>query len=565
VIKKIVILSLLLFSAGVFLFSENTDLKNISFQSDQVEDELLSSLLNEMNHEELLGQVLMLGYMGEEASPVILEWISEHKIGGIKVFGWNANNLSVLADTIGIMQKAALATPLGIPLIVATDQEGGWVRHVKGATSITPGNMAIGASGLPYDAYQTGLYIGRELRSLGINMNFAPTVDVYLNPLADVVGPRAFSNNPVQTGTLGTAFFKGMDDAGVISTAKHFPGHGNADKDSHGTLPIINSDKEFLESNDLIPYKMMIQEGLPAIMAGHLAFPHITGNDIPATLNPVFLREILREEMGFEGLIITDDMVMQGAQRNRTLAQACEESLRAGSDLLLVSRTPREHEKIWDTLSKLIYEDEEFYQIVYQAAEHVLRTKVQYLKREDAVPYIPEYKTDRSTIPATGSKDFFFNQAARSTTLIRKNTIPLSENSSVLIAGMFSEFRYKGRDFFPDSKILRIPYSFDSKEKWEIVDSILEQADSYDSIIFSLSRYQDLRVLKELSSLADQVVILSSLTPIYLNDLPWIRDAVAVYGTGEESFTAGFAAIRGDFTPTGKLPIPIDMPIPLEE
>lgn len=557
-VNKTLILSLLLFSAGVFLFSENTELKNITFQNERPEEELVSSLLNEMNREELLGQVLMLGYMGEVASPVIMEWISEHKIGGIKVFGWNANNLSVLAETIGTMQKAALATPLGIPLIVATDQEGGWVRHVKGATSITPGNMAIGASGLPYDAYQTGLYIGRELRSLGINMNFAPTVDVYLNPLADVVGPRAFSDNPLQTGTLGTAFFKGMDDAGVISTAKHFPGHGNADKDSHGTLPIINSDKKFLETNDLVPYKMMIKEGLPAIMAGHLAFPNITGNNIPATLNPVFLKEILREEMGFEGLIITDDMVMQGAQRNRTLSQACEESLRAGSDLLLVSRNPQEHEKIWESLSKLIYEDEDFYNVVYQAAEHVLKTKVQYLKREDAVPYIPEYVTDSSTIPAAGSKDFFFDQAARGTTLIRKETIPLSKNSSVLIAGMFSEFRYKGRDFYPDSRILRIPYSFDTDEKWDIVDSILALSDSYDSIIFSLSRYQDLRILKELSSLADKIIILSSLTPIYLNELPWVKDAVAVYGTGEESFTAGFAAIRGDFTPTGKLPIPME-------
>ena len=101
-------------------------------------------------------------------------------------------------------------------------------------------------------------------------------MDVYLNPLADVIGPRAFSDNPVQTGVLGTAFFKGMDKAGIISTAKHFPGHGNADEDSHGTLPIILSDRSFLDANDLVPYKMMIREGLPAIMAGHLAFPNIT-------------------------------------------------------------------------------------------------------------------------------------------------------------------------------------------------------------------------------------------------------------------------------------------------
>ena len=167
--KYFLILVLLLYSAGVFLYADS-----ISFQSDLPEEELADNLISQMSPEDLMGQVLMLGYQGELASETILEWISRYKIGGIKVFGWNANDLSVLAETIGTMQETALSTPLGIPLIVATDQEGGWVRHIKGESSITPGNLAIGASGLPYDAFQTGYYIGMELRELGINMNFRP-------------------------------------------------------------------------------------------------------------------------------------------------------------------------------------------------------------------------------------------------------------------------------------------------------------------------------------------------------------------------------------------------------
>ena len=545
---------LLQFTAGVFLYSQTS----FSFKSNLPNEQLVEELINRMDNQALLGQVLMLGYTGEIANDTILHWIRDNKIGGIKVFGWNANDLEVLSDTIATMQKAAFSTPLEIPLIIATDQEGGWVRHVKGDTSITPGNLALGADGLPNDAYQTGFYIGEELKALGINMNFAPTVDVYLNPLADVIGPRAFSNDPVQTGLLGTAFFKGMDDAGVISTAKHYPGHGNAEEDSHGTLPVIQSDKEFLEKNDLVPYKMMIAQGLPAIMAGHLAYPQITGDYTPASLSPVFLKDILREELGYTGLVITDDLVMQGAHDgDSSMPEVCEQAIRAGSDFLLISRNPDLHERIWVYLKDLITEDPDFKELVKQAAVRVLSTKTRYLKRENSVPFFPEYKNGDSSIPAEGSGDFFFNQAVRSTTLIKKKMIPLAEDKKILIAGIFNDFRRQGRNFFPDAQTMLIPYSFDTDEKWDIIDSLTERSKDYDAIVFSLSRYQDLRILKELENLSDKIIILSSLTPVYLDKIPWVKDAVAVYGTGWESFAAGFGAIRGDFTPAGHLPIPL--------
>ncbi|MDC7234070.1 MAG: glycoside hydrolase family 3 protein [Spirochaetales bacterium] len=518
-------------------------------------DQLARALTADMSHAELLGQVLMLGYTGDLASPEIMEWITENKIGGIKVFGWNANDLSVLADTIGKMQDGALSNRQKIPLIVATDQEGGWVRHIKGESSITPGNLALGASGLPYDSWQTGYYIAYELRRLGINMNFAPTVDVYLNPLAEVIGPRAFSQDPVQTGVLGTAFYKGMEEAGVIATAKHFPGHGNADEDSHGTLPVIPSDREFLDKNDLVPYKMMIREGLPAIMAGHLAFPAITGDMKPSSLCPVFLKEILRDELGFEGLVITDDLVMHGAQYgNKPLPQVCEDAIRAGSDFLLVSRSPPVHRQIWDHLLYLIETDKDFEQDVRTATERILKVKLDYLKREDHVPFHPDPLGIDRDIPASGSREYFFGQAARSTTTLKQSSFPLPGDSRVLTAGLYSDFRRTGTSFFQGNSI-RIPYSFDSREKWQVIDSLKEQAAGYDYIIFSLSRSQDLRILKELEDLADKIVVISSLTPIYLNEVPWVKDAVAVYGTGIESYQAGFAAVRGDFVPGGKLPI----------
>jgi len=542
-------LILLLFTGAVF------SLHSLDFNSDIPSDQLVEKLLDDMTSEELLGQVMMLGYMGETASPVIMDWITEKKIGGIKVFGWNANDLAVLAETIGAMQEGALQNRHKIPLIIATDQEGGWVRHIKGETSITPGNLALGASGLPYDSYMTGLYIGRELRRLGINMNFAPTVDVYLNPLADVIGPRAFSQDPVKTGTLGTAFFKGMDEAGVISTAKHFPGHGNADEDSHGTLPVISSDLDFIESHDLIPYKMMIKEGLPAIMAGHLAFPAITGDLKPASLCSIFLTDILRKEMKYKGLVITDDLIMQGAQyKNFSLPEICELALRAGSDILLISRNPDTHQEIWNYLLDLMHSDSHFHDSVRTAASRVLQIKADYLKRDNHVPFKPDVEGIARDIPGEGSPSFFFAQAVRSTTMIKQTSIPIGEKVRVLSCGLYSDFRRMGDAMFQGDSV-KIPYSFDASEKWDVVSSIERIEKDYDYIIFSLSRYQDLRILKELSHLSDKIIVLSSLTPIYLNEVPWVKDAVAVYGTGIDSYQAGMGAIRGDFYPTGKLPV----------
>jgi len=540
---------LLFFTGAVYSLSA------LDFNSALPADQLVEELLDDMSSEEILGQVMMLGYMGETASPVIMEWITEKKIGGIKVFGWNANDLAVLAETIGTMQDGALRNRHRIPLIIATDQEGGWVRHIKGETSITPGNLALGASGLPYDSYMTGLYIGQELRRLGINMNFAPTVDVYLNPLADVIGPRAFSQDPVKSGTLGTAFFKGMDEAGVISTAKHFPGHGNADEDSHGTLPVIPSDLNFIESHDLIPYKMMIKEGLPAIMAGHLAFPAITGDMKPASLCSLFLEDILRDEMNFQGLVITDDLIMQGAQyKNYSLPEICEAALRAGSDILLISRNPENHQEIWDYLLVLMQNDPDFKTSVRTAASRILQIKADYLKRDDHVPFKPDVEGISRDIPGDGSQTFFFAQAVRSTTMVKQTAIPIGQTPAVLSCGLYSDFRRMGDTMFHGGSV-KIPYSFDTPEKWEVVNTIDSLQADYDYIIFSLSRYQDLRILKELSHLADKIIVLSSLTPIYLNEVPWVRDSVAVYGTGIDSFQAGMGAIRGDFHPTGKLPV----------
>ncbi|MCL2130699.1 MAG: glycoside hydrolase family 3 protein, partial [Treponema sp.] len=332
-----------------------------SFNDGLGSEELAFRLTEQMTDEQALAQCFMLGWVGAEPSPLIMEWIRSRNIGGVKIFGWNTGDTRKLAETVGELQKDALASGLGIPLFVATDQEGGLVRHVKGDTSETPGNMAIGASGRPMDAYLSGYYIGRELSLLGINMNFAPSVDLYTNKDSVLIGPRSFGSDPVSAGILGAAFVKGLKETGIIATAKHYPGHGDTDEDSHGVLPRIMVPFETLWERELLPYRLLAKEDLPAVMSGHLAFPNTEAGEAPASLSSWFLKDLLRGRMEYNGLIITDDLLMNGATMYAgSLSAAAKQALIAGNDVIMLSQTPLLNNAVWTFLASSMKEEPEF-------------------------------------------------------------------------------------------------------------------------------------------------------------------------------------------------------------
>ena len=456
------------------------------------------------------------------------------------------------------MQREAARTPAGVPLFIATDQEGGWVRHVKGTTSVTPGNMSIGAGGLPYDAYRTGKLIGSELRALGINMNFAPTVDVYTNPEAHVIGPRAFSSDPLTTAVMSQAYFHGMRSMGIVSTAKHFPGHGNADRDSHGSLPVIYDDLETLLARDLLPYRMLIPEGLPAIMTGHLAFPEITGDTVPASLSATLVHDLLRETLGFKGLVITDDLRMAGARQSGVgIPKAAEKALRAGNDIIMISLDTRLHQQVWDHLYRVLEEDPGFRQILETAVTRILRIKEEYLTSEWSVPFEPDPSLIDQAIPA--DEAYLLQQAGRSVTAVETRGLPLLRQESVLLTGQIGGFFRAGKARFPGAESYECAYDPFYSPAPGAAASIAARGPFYDRIIFCLATPGSFEVLKELArrapGLKDKIIVVSVLTPVYLLDLDWLSAAVAAYGMGDESFTAAFGALLGDFEPSGVLPL----------
>lgn len=523
------------------------------------DDEDVSELVASMDESELAGQVLMLGYDGEFPSDEFVDFVQRAAIGGIKVFGWNAGNLRVLSAGISRMQEAASLSSLSVPLLVATDQEGGWVRHIKGETSETPGNLAIGASGIAIDAYQSGLVIGRELWMLGINMNFAPTVDVYVHPDAEVIGPRAFSADPVETAFLAIAFYRGLEEAGVVATAKHFPGHGNTGVDSHGAMPVIEDSLETIWGRDLVPYRMLVAEGLPAIMSGHLSFPAITGDEFPATLSPKFLQEILRDTLGFKGLVITDDLRMFGVlQGGKDIVEVSKLALEAGNDMILISTNLALHKQVHDFLTTEARNDRAFRRTLQGAALRILRIKQRYIS-DGVAPQADDDQIDNILDPL--GRDALFDLACRSITVGGTESIPLSESdmkdrgANLLLVGQHAEFFSQGLDRFPSAESFQFAFGGASESQ---VSSLLTMANEADRVIYCLGNEPALKLLESLEPIAEKVTVFSVHTPKYLGNARWIRSSIATFASGVDSFRAGFAVLAGDYVPEGSMPIPLE-------
>ena len=510
-----------------------------------------------MSDGELAGQLFMISYPGTDPDENTLQWIEERNLGGIKIFGKNVGSLPKLAENIGLLQEKASETKLRIPLLTATDQEGGWVRHIKENTSETAGNMSLGASGIVSDSLMSSLYINRQLKVLGINMNFAPTVDIYSNPNNMVIGPRAFSSDPVQTAKLAKAWYHGAEEAGIIATAKHFPGHGRTDKDSHGTLPVIKATLDEIEQSDLIPFKALIEEGVPAIMAGHLAFPKITGSNRPATISQVLLKRVLREKLGFQGIIITDDMIMAGASSyTPNTAYACLESIRCGADMVLISKDEETFDQAHRLVVQEMRKDPDFRHQVQESVLRILGIKLRYLKPQGEKAMIPDVEAVRTFFPDRQAEAFFYRQSTRSVSFIRdadEEFISL-EGKKVLFVGPRYFLSEALRRFPKSGTYQTVPYFYDTDD-WHPYD-LGQLIPKYDKTVFCVASPAHASMLSRLKIFKEDIVVFSLLSPAFINDITWAR-GIAVYGRNSLSIQAGLAAMAGEYIPSGKVPIPL--------
>lgn len=535
---------------------ENRDDSRADFWSSGEGEAAIGALLSGLSDEEILGQLFMMAYPGTQPPRLLFDWISQRALGGIKVFGWNADDTEVLATAIREIQEAASKTDHRIPPFIATDQEGGWIRHVKGGTSVTPGNMAIGASALPEDAYKSALYIGRELASLGITMNFAPTVDLALKPRSSIIGPRAFSSDPAVTAVLAAAYAKGMEDSGVLPTAKHFPGHGDTEQDSHGVLPVISVDEATLWDRDLLPYRLLAAEGVPGIMSGHIAYPRITGDWMPASLSPYFLTDLLRKRMGYDGLIVTDDLFMTGAAVGGGFPEICVRAIMAGNDILVISRILEFSDGAWTRLLREYRTNPAFKARVRESASRVLKAKQAYLKPKGNLGVLPADGSE-GKLHGQEAQTFFAEQAFRSATVLEGGGMPLAPDAAgrVVLAGPFSDFFAEGLSFYPGAEQFRFTYQPGPGVLAGELESFRRSVRGARAVIVSVANPAGAAFARAARDSGAPTYIVSVLSPAFALDVGKVAGSVAVYNFCRESYAAAFAVISGAVEGKGVLPI----------
>ena len=552
--KVFVFIVFILFTNLVFSNQSLPD--DVTFWSDYPNEILAKTIVDRMTPEELYSQILMFGWAGAEPDNLLYQWVNRG-LGSVKVFGWNTDDIKLVAKSITSLQKTSARGRFKIPLFVATDQEGGWIRHVKGETANTPGNMAIGASGYPVDAWYAAYYINKEIKALGINMNFAPTVDLFTDHESTIIGTRSFGENPEYSGILGAAFSAGSIAAGVIPTAKHFPGHGDTSLDSHGALPIIDIDYKTLKERELVPFEYLIKQKIPAIMSGHLSLPKIDTTGAPASLSKHILTDILRNQLHYEGLIITDDMMMNGATLYAgSLSNAFKMAVEAGNDIVISSTTARLNESLWTSNLNLIKTDKAFEARVREAAYRVIKAKLEYFKGDNPAPLHPNPNTISQFIPDKEGQKFFLEQACRSITLYKQTNFPVkAENAGkVLLAGALPRFFSEGKKRYPNSSEFRFSYELGPNETEWMCNNILKSINGYDTIIICVSNERSARIASMLKDCGKRVIVFSIMSPVNSFDLDWADEILLGYSYSGYTFVALYAALNGEFTVKGSMP-----------
>jgi beta-N-acetylhexosaminidase len=363
------------------------------------------------------------------------ELVAKYRVGGIIYFTWahNTRTPHQIADLSNGIQKASLDLPRGLPLLISTDQEHGIVARVGKPAALFPGAMAIGAGGSRTDARTLGRISGAELHAIGIRQDYSPDADVNVNPANPVIGVRSFGADPEAVAGLVAAEVKGYQGSGVAATAKHFPGHGDTAVDSHFGFPVITHSREVWQSLDAVPFRAAVRAGIDSIMTAHIMVPALDDSGDPATLSHPILTGILRGELGYDGVVVTDSLGMEGVRQKYGDDRVPVLALKAGVDQLL---NPPSLDIAWNAVLNAVRGGELTEARLDESILRVLRLKAKLKLLDD--PYVTAAGVDR-TVGTAAHLKAAARIADRTTTLLLNHhkLLPLSRRThkNVLVVG----------------------------------------------------------------------------------------------------------------------------------
>ncbi len=525
-----------------------------------------------MTLEEQIGQLLMVGFWGSTPSQEIIDLIQRYHVGNILLFSRNVRDTRQVLELTQSLQTIAKEAGQRYPLLIAIDQENGIVQRLGEAATIFPGNMALGAIGSEEIAYQVAQATGHELKALGINMNLAPVVDVNNNPDNPVVGVRSFGEDPQQAARLGGVMVKGYHAAGMLSCLKHFPGHGDTTVDSHLALPTIPYTLERLETLELVPFRGGIEAGAESVMIAHVSFPALTQHDMfPATLSSDIVQGLLREQLGFNGLVLSDCLEMKAISETFGTERAAVKALQAGIDLVLVSHHYMRQQGSIEAIRVAVQTHELSSQVVRQAAKHVLRLKANYLAWK-------EIATSATLPTCIGCEAHLHLQDQAyelSTTLVRNEDalLPLHLDAGeriVVLSPRRNSISMVEDRYYADDALTDIMGQYHTNVKTlSIASGAVENAcrnllqttsESDIFIIATVNAHLDERqaeIVQYLVSSGRRIIVIAVRNPYDLQAFPQLRTYLVTYEYTRPALVAAVRVLFGERQARGHLPVGI--------
>jgi beta-N-acetylhexosaminidase len=340
----------------------------------QQENQTISEVISEMSLEDKIGQMILAGISGTTMDTNAKKLISQFHVGGIIFY---KNNFETPEQTVQLVNQLKAGNSSNLPLFLGIDQEGGRVTRLPGGLVNFPPNNQIGKVNNPEFSYKVGTHLGLELKEFGLNLDFAPVLDINSNPNNPVIGDRSFGNNSEIVSTLGIQTMKGIQSQNVIPTIKHFPGHGDTSIDSHLELPIVDKSLKELKELELIPFERAIDHGADVVMVAHILLSELDKTN-PASMSKAVMTDLLRKQLSFKGVIITDDMTMGAITEHFDIGKAAVESVKAGSDIILVGHDYNNVVKITSSLITAVENGEISEQRLNGSIERIIQLKRKY-------------------------------------------------------------------------------------------------------------------------------------------------------------------------------------------
>ena len=528
----------------------------------------------------------------EAAAQLVIPWISGGYASAtdpefLQLLDWVDQGLGGVSISIGVPDAYAaklnrLQSRARIPLLVTSDFENGGpgmrINHsyalpsllAQGGGASFPPTMAFGAAGDEALAFEYGRITAEEARAVGVHWLFAPVLDVNSNPENPVIATRSFGEDPETVGRLGAAFVRGARQGGALSTAKHFPGHGDTRTDSHVVLPVIGADRERLDRVELAPFRMAVEAGVDAVMTAHVAVPQVLGDDRPATLSPYFMTRVLRDEMGFRGILFTDALRMGAITNGYGAGEAAVLSLEAGSDVLLA---PDGVERTIDAVVRAVESGRLSRERIDRSVRRLLEAKARLgLHRKSRVD--PADVADR--VGTAEHRATAEQAAAASMTLVRDRAgvVPLAADASVVsVTWARDDDLLAGRAFNGALRGLvgRVRGARVGRDTpWAVYDSLLYAAAAADAVVVGIyapprSGAGASALPAELRAFVEGVervrsgaaAVVSFGGPYVLSAFPSVGAYMVAWGEREVSQRAAARALAGAAAIGGKLPVSI--------